>query len=108
MKVAMLPALATAPDALETIRVAARARRIALRLTQAELAARSGVPVATLKRFEQRGAISLNALLAIAVALAALEGFVTLFPAIEARTLDELDRKQRRPQRVRHKDGTPG
>lgn len=104
----MLSPLATAKDARDAIRQAARARRVALRLTQAELSARSGVPIATLKRFEQQGVVALDSLLSIAVALGAVDGFLMLFPLIEATTLAELERTQRPAQRVRRRaGGTP-
>ena len=79
-----IPDLDTAPDLREVVRLAARNRRIALGLTQAELAARSGVPLGTLKRFERLGEVSFSSLLALAEALDALEGFHRLFPLPEA------------------------
>lgn len=97
----MLPALDTAADLRETVRVAARDRRVAVNLTQAELALRSGVPLGTLKRFERLGEISLTSLLAVAEALDALEGFHALFPLPEARTLDEVESQAIRPKRAR-------
>lgn len=97
----MIPALDTAPDLREAIRLAARNRRIALGMTQADLAARSGVPLGTLKRFERLGEVSLSSLLALADALDALEAFHALFPLPEARTLDEVETQARLPQRVR-------
>lgn len=84
--------LDTPAEMQDLVRAAARARRIALGLTQSDLSARSGVPLATLKLFEQKGQISLAGLLAIADALDATAGFGTLFPAIEAARLEDLDR----------------
>jgi hypothetical protein len=84
--------LDTPAEMQDLVRAAARARRIALGLTQSDLAARSGVPLATLKLFEQKGQISLAGLLAIADALDATAGFGALFPAIEATRLEDLDR----------------
>ncbi|WPZ23659.1 helix-turn-helix transcriptional regulator (plasmid) [Sulfitobacter faviae] len=83
---------------------AARSRRLALGLTQSDLAAKSGVPLATLKRFEQKGQISLSGLLALADALNALAGFGALFPAVEATRLEDLDKPAAR-QRVRKPKG---
>lgn len=97
----MLPALDTAPDLREAVRGAARDRRIALGITQVDLAARSGVPLGTLKRFERLGEVSLSALLAIAEALDALDGFHSLFPMPEARTLEEVEAQAARPKRAR-------
>lgn len=97
----MHTALYSAADLQEAVRASARARRIGLRMTQQDLASRSGVPIATLKRFEQRGEASLSTVMAIAEALDALEGFRGLFPAIEAKTLEDLDRQASLPKRVR-------
>ena len=99
----MIPALDTVPDLREAFRLAARNRRIALGLTQADLAARSGVPLGTLKRFERLGEVSLSSLLALAEALDALEGFHGLFPLPEARTLDEVEAQASLPKRARPK-----
>ncbi|MGC9369418.1 MAG: helix-turn-helix domain-containing protein [Paracoccaceae bacterium] len=89
----------------DRVRAAARNRRLALALTQNDLATRSGVPLATLKRFEQKGQISLASLLAVADALDALDGFGALFPAVEATRLDDLDKPAAR-QRVRKRKGS--
>lgn len=99
----MIPGLDTASDLREAVRVAARNRRIALGLTQADLAARSGVPLGTLKRFERLGEVSLSSLLAVAEALDALEAFGGLFPLPEARTLDEIEAQASLPKRARPK-----
>lgn len=100
-KAPMLPVLDTATDLRETIRMAARQRRIALGITQVELSQRSGVPLGTLKRFERLGEVSLSSLLALAEAIDALEAFHGLFPLPEARTLDEVERQAKPPVRVR-------
>ena len=97
----MLPGLETAIDLRETIRDAARQRRIALGLTQIELSQRSGVPLGTLKRFERLGEVSLSSLLALAEAMDALDTFHDLFPLPEARTLDEVERQAKPPVRAR-------
>jgi len=97
----MIPSLETALDLREAVRIAARDRRIALNITQADLAVRSGVPLGTLKRFERLGEVSLSSLLAIAEALDALEGFHALFPMPEARTLEEVEHQAARPKRAR-------
>lgn len=99
----MIPSLATPADICDSVRLRARARRIALRLTQADLAARSGVPLGTLKRFERSGQIGFATLLILAEALDALDGFDGLFPPVEARTLQEVERQAQPPKRVRKK-----
>ncbi len=97
----MIPELLTAPEMQDRLRAAAQRRRIDAGLTQADLAARSGVALGTLRRFEQQGEISLSSLLRIAEVLDCLDDFSRLFLQIEARTLDEIERQQHRRQRVR-------
>jgi transcriptional regulator with XRE-family HTH domain len=70
-------------------------------LTQADLAARSGVPLGTRKRFERLGAVSLSSLLAVAEALDALDELHALFPRPEARTLDEVEAQASLVKRAR-------
>jgi len=55
-----------------------KARRLAMNLTQRELAARSGVTWASLKRFERQGLIALESLLKLAVVLECLDDFDAL------------------------------
>jgi transcriptional regulator with XRE-family HTH domain len=64
---------------------------LAFGLTRAQLAERAGIAPDTLKRFEQRGQISLERLLKVAFALDALAEFSTLFPEPRAATLAELE-----------------
>lgn len=52
-----------------------RARRLAMNLTQSELAARSGVTFSSLKRFEREGLIALDSLLNLALVLNCLDDF---------------------------------
>jgi len=99
----MIPALNTAADLREAVRLAAQSRRIALGITQVDLAARSGVPFGTLKRFERLGEISLSALLAIADALDAVDSFHALFPIPKTRTLKDVKRHANPPKRVRRR-----
>lgn len=95
--------LKTAAEIHQDIAAAAKSRRIALNITQAELSSRSGVAIATLKRFEQGGPASLTTVLTVAESLNALEEFQALFPTPEATTLDaiEVSAKPRRRLRAR-------
>ena len=52
-----------------------KARRLAMNLTQRELAARSGVTWSSLKRFEREGLIALDSLLRLALVLECLGDF---------------------------------
>jgi len=57
----------------------AKEKRLTLNLTQVELAARSGVSLASLKRFESSGQIALISLLHISLVLGNLTDFDYLF-----------------------------
>ncbi|SFT08569.1 helix-turn-helix domain-containing protein [Mucilaginibacter polytrichastri] len=50
-----------------------RARRLFLALTQEGLAERSGVPLATLRKFEQKGSISLESFLKLLMVVGGME-----------------------------------
>jgi len=65
-------------------------RRVALHLTQAELATRAGMPLSTYRHFEQTAQISLQGLLSVASALNALEDFHALFAASSWASMDEM------------------
>ena len=52
-----------------------KVRRLAMNLTQRELAARSGVTWSSLKRFEREGLIALDSLLNLALVLNCLDDF---------------------------------
>lgn len=79
-------------------------RRLTRNLTQQGLARRAGVSFGSLKRFEQKGLISLDALLRLAMVLDCLDDFekVGLQEALETRSLDEIldTPKQRRKGRI--------
>ncbi|PCH99928.1 MAG: transcriptional regulator [Alphaproteobacteria bacterium] len=53
-----------------------RLRRLQMDLTQEGLAARSGVPLPTLRKFEQKGSISLESFLKIQMVLGGLENIL--------------------------------
>lgn len=77
-------------------------RRLARNLTQAGLAARSGVPLGTLKKFEQSGTISLVSFVRLLVALDEQAGLERLLEANEHdATLDELVSRPKVRQRGR-------
>ena len=74
------------------IEIAANLKKLRKRnkLSQTELAARSGVSYGSLKRFEQTGEISLESLLKIAVVLQAAEPFADLFKPSELKSIQEI------------------
>ena len=67
-----------------------RQRRLELNLTQEGLAARSGVPFATYRRFERTGQASLDAVLRVANALGDLHDFDGLFTRTKFTTIEEV------------------
>ncbi|MDJ0839844.1 MAG: helix-turn-helix transcriptional regulator [Acidobacteriota bacterium] len=71
--------------------------------THEELAQRAGITVASLKRFENTGQISLDRLLSIAMALGALQDFEQLFPKPAAKTLSDLEKQEVTRQRGRRR-----
>ncbi len=74
--------------------IAQRARRLRLHRgwTQQETAGRAGVTLASYRRFERSGSISLDRLLRVAVALGAYDGLDQLFAPPPATSLAELQR----------------
>ena len=80
-----------------------KAKRIKSNFTQQELSERSGVSLSTLKRFEQKGEISLTSLLKLAIALDATENILTFFAETKPESLDDYLKEniQTKKQRVR-------
>ena len=79
-----------------------RNRRLATGLTQQGLAKRSGVSLATLRKFEQKGIISLESFLRLAMVLDTLEDMVkaTELSVTEYSSIDEvLEAETRKPPR---------
>lgn len=94
--------LLTLSKAQEAIAGNMRARRLAMGLTQQGLAKRSGVSLATLRKFEQKGIISLESFLKLAMVLDALEDIVkgTELPAPAYLSIDEvLESERKKPSR---------
>lgn len=74
----------TIPEATSRLVERVKKCRRFLKISQQELARRSGVSYASVRRFEQIGEISLTSLMKIAMALDCLEDFNKLFcmPAV--------------------------
>jgi transcriptional regulator with XRE-family HTH domain len=98
----MIPFILRTPREM-ALALAERVRQLRLQRewTQEELAARSGVAIATYRRFERTGEISLARLLKIAVILDAQDGFEDLFRLPPARSIAELERQWAGPTRQR-------
>jgi transcriptional regulator with XRE-family HTH domain len=89
-------------EAAGAIGARARALRLAQNRRQADLATAAGVTLATLRRFEATGRVGFEAVIRVALALGAEREFALLFPAPEARSLDDiLDGQHRRARASR-------
>ncbi len=96
----------TSDDVRREIAERFKARRLSRAVTQRELAARSGMSLGSLKRFETTGLIALDSLLRLALALGCLEDFDRICgrsSELEGRSLDELLKTPRKRQRGRAK-----
>jgi transcriptional regulator with XRE-family HTH domain len=83
--------------------IAARAKqlRLAVNITQHQLAQQSGVSHGSIKRFESTGLISLQNLLRIAVTLNAVDDFTKLFARTSYNSIDEVVKHQKVKKRQR-------
>jgi transcriptional regulator with XRE-family HTH domain len=83
----------TPQEVMHDLAAHAKAKRLALALTQKGLEMRSGVSLGTIKRFERTGNISLDSLLKLAVALGEGEEFDSLFakhPVSQPPSIEDL------------------
>lgn len=79
------------PDEIaKDIALREKKKRKERKLTQAELSARAGVSLASLKRFEQTGEASFVSLLKIAAVLDVLDEFDKLFARREYHSIQEV------------------
>ena len=86
-----LDAFILAPrEILKAIAMNEKACRKRAGYTQQELAERSGVNLASLRRFEQKGEIALSSLMKIAIVLRAQDEFLSLFPSIRYKSIKEI------------------
>lgn len=96
--------LYTPVEAAAQIAERVRQDRLARGWTQAQLAARAGIPLATYRIFEQTGQVSLERLVAISSALGRSEEWSTLFRPRVAQSLDDVN--PARPMRQRGRRST--
>jgi len=97
--------LITVPKAQKKLAENVRLHRLQMELTQEGLAERSGVPLPTLRKFEQKGVISLESFLKLQMVLGGLEN---IFKAIEVKktefsSIDEILEANSAPTRKRGK-----
>ena len=105
----MAISLRTVKEAQAGIAERFRARRLAMNLTQRELAERSGVTLGSLKRFEREGLVALDSLLNLALVLNCLDDFEKL--AVESQPIaaaPSLDALLATPARRRRATGRKG
>ncbi len=81
------------------IAVKEKTKRKKRKLTQAELSARAGVSLASLKRFEQTGEISFVSLLKLAAVLDELDDFEKLFSNETYESIQEVIDERNRASR---------
>jgi len=93
--------LETPEQVSKTLAARAKALRLARGWKQTTLATRSGVSLASLRRFEESGRISLQSLLDLAFALHRLDDFDSLFQPPRASSIAELEAIEKRPVRQR-------
>ncbi|MFL6199409.1 MAG: helix-turn-helix domain-containing protein [Thermoanaerobaculia bacterium] len=93
--------LATPEQVGKTLAARVKELRLARGWKQATLAQRSGVTLASLRRFEESGRVSLENLLDLAFALNRLDDFDALFQAPRASSLAELEAGEKRAARKR-------
>ncbi|MGB6951582.1 MAG: helix-turn-helix transcriptional regulator [Candidatus Cybelea sp.] len=79
----------------------ARARRLALGMRQADLAASAGVPITTVRRFEAGRNVGLDVLVNIALGLHAERELLAVFTVPRAGSIDDLLRRTRQRRRAR-------
>ena len=84
--------LISVKDAQNTLKKQLRAQRLDQGLTQVGLADRSGVALATLRKFEQTGAISLTSFLKLLMALGRIDVVMASLATHEEnfKTIDEV------------------
>lgn len=80
-----------------------RQRRLGMDLTQEGLAERSGVPLPTLRKFEQKGAISLESFLKLQMVVGGLEAMLDALELSQQSftSIDEVLEDDNKPTRQR-------
>ena len=98
----MIDAFKTPLSVAQAVASRVKQRRLALRLTQVELAQKAGIPLATYRLFETKGQIAFSGLLQIAFALDCMSDFDALFASQSWATMDEMLAQVKPAKRVRH------
>jgi transcriptional regulator with XRE-family HTH domain len=90
--------LASADEICQHLGQRLRGRRLALLLTQAELAARAGVSTGTVRTLEATGAVSADSLVRVALTLGLAPQLQGLFLLPPPQTIADLERAQAAPR----------
>ena len=98
----MIDVFETPNSVAQAVASRVKQRRVVMRLTQTELAQKAGLPLATYRRFEQKGQITLVGLLQVAFALDCMNDFNALFAGQSWATMDDMLKQTKPGQRVRH------
>jgi transcriptional regulator with XRE-family HTH domain len=93
--------LETPESVSKTLAARVKELRLARGWKQVTLAQRSGVSLASLRRFEESGKVSLQNLLDLAFALSRLDDFAAVFQRPRASSLAELEAAEGRTTRKR-------
>lgn len=83
-----------------------RKRRIEKAISQKAMAEKSNVPLATLRRFESTGQISLRSLVALAIGLGYVSELSSVFRESKYSTLDELQQIKRNRDKKRARESS--
>lgn len=73
-----------------------RKRRVEMNISRREIAEKAGVPLPTVARFEQKGLISFETLVKLAIALGYASDVRNLFSTPHFNTIEELDMIRRK------------
>jgi len=97
--------LVTVPKTQKKLVENVRLHRLQMELTQEGLAKRSGVPLPTLRKFEQKGVISLESFLKLQMVFGGLENILKATEAkkTEFSSIDEILKANSAPTRKRGK-----
>lgn len=90
--------------ALLTLAKDIREKRLAIGLTQEGLSERSGVPLATLRKFEQKGLISLKSFLKILIVTDGIEEIINALKP-KKQTFNSIDEVLKNSEKITRKRG---
>jgi transcriptional regulator with XRE-family HTH domain len=92
----------TPREVLLSVASRVKERRLELNMTQVELAKKAGLPLATYRKFEQKGVIAFSKLLQVAFALDALDDFDVLFSQRRYLSTEDVLNEGKKRERARH------